>query len=112
MHVLVTGATGYVGGLVCLMACKPLISHSYKDAAGALDPAGISAYQLSFLLVAGFYLVFALPACGGSDSASGESTAGPFTTSPRQRGAVPSGSRRSERRGAPDVGSSSRDGAV
>jgi UMF1 family MFS transporter len=55
-------ATGYVGGLVCLMACRPLISQSYKTAAGALDQTGISAYQLSFLLVAGFYLVFALPA--------------------------------------------------
>ncbi len=55
-------ATGYAGGLVCLVACKPLISRSYKDAAGALDPAGISAYQLSFLLVAAFYLAFALPA--------------------------------------------------
>lgn len=55
-------ATGYIGGLVCLMAVKPLISHSYKDAAGALDPAGISAYQLSFLLVALFYFVFSLPA--------------------------------------------------
>jgi len=55
-------ATGYVGGLVCLMACRPLISHSYKTPTGALDPAGISSYQWSFLLVAGFYLVFALPA--------------------------------------------------
>ncbi|NWF82898.1 MAG: MFS transporter, partial [Bryobacteraceae bacterium] len=55
-------ATGYVGGLVCLMACRPLISQSYKTAAGGLDQTGISAYQLSFLLVAGFYLVFALPA--------------------------------------------------
>jgi len=55
-------ATGYVGGLVCLMVCRPLISHPYKTPAGGLDPAGISSYQWSFLLVAGFYLVFALPA--------------------------------------------------
>ena len=55
-------ATGYVGGLVCLMACRPLISHAYKAPSGALDLGGIAAYQWSFLVVAGFYLVFALPA--------------------------------------------------
>ncbi len=44
------------------MACRPLISHAYKAPSGALDLGGIAAYQWSFLVVAGFYLVFALPA--------------------------------------------------
>lgn len=48
--------TGYVGGLTCLLLCQPLISQDLKT------PAGISAYQLSFLIVAVFYFVFALPA--------------------------------------------------
>jgi UMF1 family MFS transporter len=44
------------------MACRPLIGRSYKTAEGALDPAGILSYQWSFVFVAAFYLVFALPA--------------------------------------------------
>jgi UMF1 family MFS transporter len=54
--------TGYIGGLICLLLCQPLIRHSYKTASGQFDPAGISAYQLAFLIVAAFYLIFALPA--------------------------------------------------
>lgn len=53
---------GYVGGLLCMVLCYPWIRQPLKDAGGNLLPTGIAAYQTSFLLVAGFYLVFALPA--------------------------------------------------
>jgi len=53
---------GYVGGLLCLLACSPWIRHPRTDSTGAIDPAGVTAYQTSFLLVAAFYIVFALPA--------------------------------------------------
>lgn len=55
-------AIGYIGGLACTAACLPLIGQPLRDAAGRIDPAGVSAYQWSFLLVAAFYVVFALPA--------------------------------------------------
>lgn len=53
---------GYAGGLLCLVVCFPWIRRPLQDAGGNLLPAGIAAYQTSFLLVAAFYLVFALPA--------------------------------------------------
>jgi MFS transporter, UMF1 family len=53
---------GYIGGLLCLLACQPLIRQPLKLADGTINAAGVSAYQLSFLIVAVFYLVFALPA--------------------------------------------------
>jgi len=49
-------AVGYVGGLLCLLVAKPLLDKPLHDAAG------VSAYQLSFLIVAVWYLVFSLPA--------------------------------------------------
>jgi UMF1 family MFS transporter len=49
-------AVGYAGGLLCLIACKPLLDQPLSE------PAGVRAYQLSFVIVAVFYLVFALPA--------------------------------------------------
>jgi len=55
-------AVGYVGGLVCLVLAKPLIDPPLYDAAGALQPASVLARQRSFLLVAAFYLIFAMPA--------------------------------------------------
>jgi len=55
-------AVGYVGGLACLVVALPLISPSLHDASGALQQAAVVARQRSFLLVAAFYLVFALPA--------------------------------------------------
>jgi len=55
-------AVGYVGGLLCLLACRPWIARPLKTEAGELIPSGIAAYQTSFLIVAAFYLVFALPA--------------------------------------------------
>lgn len=55
-------AVGYAGGLLSLALAAPLIKRPLKDATGALDPAAISGRQSSFLLVAVFYLVFAMPA--------------------------------------------------
>ena len=53
---------GYAGGLISLALCFPLISRPLRTPDGALDPVSIGHTQLSFLLVAVFYLVFALPA--------------------------------------------------
>ncbi len=53
---------GYVGGLLCMLVCVPWIRQPLQDDGGNLLPAGIAAYQTSFVLVAAFYLVFALPA--------------------------------------------------
>jgi len=55
-------ATGYAGGLVSLALCFPLIKRPLHDSAGTLDPVAISNRQLSFVLVAVFFLAFALPA--------------------------------------------------
>jgi UMF1 family MFS transporter len=55
-------AIGYIGGLLCLLACKPWIQQPLKSALGQIEPAGVVAYQTSFLIVAIFYLVFSLPA--------------------------------------------------
>ena len=53
---------GYAGGLLSLALCFPLISRPLRGEGGAIDPVAVSHTQLSFLLVAVFYLVFALPA--------------------------------------------------
>jgi UMF1 family MFS transporter len=45
-----------------MLACYPFITRPYKTPAGDLDAAGVHGYQVSFLIVAAFYLVFALPA--------------------------------------------------
>jgi UMF1 family MFS transporter len=55
-------AVGYVGGLSCLVACSPWIQQPLKNSLGDIEPSGVAAYQNSFLIVAVFYLVFALPA--------------------------------------------------
>jgi len=55
-------AIGYLGGLTSLALCFPLIRRPLKDAAGAFDPVAIAHTRLSFVLVAAFFLVFALPA--------------------------------------------------
>jgi len=55
-------AVGYAGGLLSLALCAPLIKRPLRDLAGALDPLALSQRRLSFVLVAVFYLVFALPA--------------------------------------------------
>src|SRR5512140_3429569 len=55
-------AVGYAGGLLCLLAARPLIEQPLKDALGRISAPGVAAYQVSYLLVAVFYFVFALPA--------------------------------------------------
>jgi UMF1 family MFS transporter len=54
-------AVGYAGGLLSLALCSQLIKRPLRDAQGALDQLAVSDRQSSFLLVAGFFLVFALP---------------------------------------------------
>jgi UMF1 family MFS transporter len=55
-------AVGYAGGLLCLLAARPLVEQPLKDSLGRINAAGVVAYQGSYLLVAAFYFVFALPA--------------------------------------------------
>ena len=54
-------AIGYAGGLLSLVLCAPLIKRPLKDAAGLLDPLAVSNTRASFLVVAVFFSVFALP---------------------------------------------------
>ena len=55
--------TGFVGGLCALLVCKPLLSRPLIVAStGALDPTAVFHWRLSFLVVAGFFAVFSIPA--------------------------------------------------
>ena len=54
-------AIGYAGGLLSLALCAPLIKRPLRDALGAIDAIAVQNRQTSFLLVAAFFLVFALP---------------------------------------------------
>jgi UMF1 family MFS transporter len=54
-------AIGYAGGLLSLALCTPLIKRPLKDAQGVIDAIAVGNRQASFLLVAAFFLVFALP---------------------------------------------------
>jgi UMF1 family MFS transporter len=54
-------AIGYAGGLLSLAVCAPLIKRPLKYASGMLDPLALAHTRTSFLLVAVFFLVFALP---------------------------------------------------
>jgi UMF1 family MFS transporter len=54
-------AIGYAGGLLSLALCFPLIGRPLRDAHGMLDPLAIANRRISFVLVAAFYLAFALP---------------------------------------------------
>jgi UMF1 family MFS transporter len=53
---------GYAGGLASLALCFPLLERPLRGADGALDPVAISRTQISFVVVAVFCLVFAIPA--------------------------------------------------
>lgn len=53
--------TGFAGGLVSVAACMPLISRALTAPDGSLDPVAVSGYRGSFLLVAGFFALFAVP---------------------------------------------------
>jgi UMF1 family MFS transporter len=53
---------GFVGGLAALLVCLPWIASELRDAQGAILPAAAHDRRISFVIVAAFYLVFALPA--------------------------------------------------
>ncbi len=53
--------TGFVGGLVSLVACAPLLSRPLVGAGGALDGHAVASYRASFVVVAAFFAVFSLP---------------------------------------------------
>jgi len=55
-------AVGYVGGLVALLAVSPLTATELHRPDGGFHSEAIAGRQLSFLLVAAFFLLFALPA--------------------------------------------------
>ena len=51
--------TGFIGGLLALIACAPLISRPLIPEGGtALDPAAVTAWRWSFVLVAAFFALF------------------------------------------------------
>lgn len=52
---------GYVGGLSALVLCYPFIGSELRDAAGALRQEALQDRRLSFVIVAAFFLLFALP---------------------------------------------------
>jgi UMF1 family MFS transporter len=54
-------AVGFIGGLLALFICSPWISSDLQDASGAFIADAVRDRQISFLLVAGFFLLFALP---------------------------------------------------
>jgi UMF1 family MFS transporter len=54
--------TGFIGGLVALVACLPLLRHPLiPEEGGGLDPVAVFNNRLSFLLVAVFFAVFSIP---------------------------------------------------
>lgn len=53
--------TGFIGGLVALVACMPFLARPLTDAAGVLDPQAVLGYRRSFVLIAAFFAVFAIP---------------------------------------------------
>lgn len=55
-------AVGYAGGLLALVACRPLLHGTLRLADGTVDSGVAAGYRQSFVVVAAFYLVFALPA--------------------------------------------------
>jgi UMF1 family MFS transporter len=53
---------GFIGGLVALAACLPLLRTPLLDPlTGSLDPGSTANYRLSFLVVAAFFALFAMP---------------------------------------------------
>jgi UMF1 family MFS transporter len=53
--------TGFIGGLMALVACMPLLSTQLVDDSGRLDMDAVFSYRLSFVVVAGFFALFAVP---------------------------------------------------
>jgi UMF1 family MFS transporter len=52
---------GFLGGLLSLAVCAPLLARPLVDAAGGIDPEAARGYRTSFLLVAAFFALFAVP---------------------------------------------------
>ena len=55
-------AVGYAGGLLALIVCRPFTAGDLRGTDGSLDVEVVRGFQTSFLIVAAFFLVFALPA--------------------------------------------------
>lgn len=54
--------TGFIGGLVALAACLPLLRNPLIPQAGGPPDAGaVLSYRLSFIVVAGFFALFSVP---------------------------------------------------
>lgn len=54
--------TGFIGGLLALLACGPLIrTPLIPDGEVALDPAAVTDWRLSFVVVAAFFALFSIP---------------------------------------------------
>jgi UMF1 family MFS transporter len=54
--------TGFIGGLVALVACSPFLNRPLVDpSTGALDSQAVSDWRLSFVIVAVFFALFAIP---------------------------------------------------
>lgn len=54
--------TGFIGGLLAMLACGPLIRKPLiPDGQVALDPAAVTDWRLSFIVVAAFFAVFSIP---------------------------------------------------
>jgi UMF1 family MFS transporter len=54
--------TGFLGGLISLVACIPFLAEPLVDpASGALDASAVTGYRTSFVVVAAFFALFSIP---------------------------------------------------
>ena len=53
--------TGFLGGLLALVACFPFLAKPLLDEGGALDDVAVVNWRWSFVVVAGFFALFAIP---------------------------------------------------
>ncbi len=54
--------TGFIGGLLALVACLPYLSRPLtRSGDEGLDPAAVSDYRISFVIVALFFALFSVP---------------------------------------------------
>ena len=54
--------TGFLGGLAALVVCSPFLAAQLRDESGRLVPEAVASWRLSFVVVALFFAVFAIPA--------------------------------------------------
>jgi UMF1 family MFS transporter len=53
---------GFIGGLIALVACMSFLARPLLGSeTGALDPEAVGGYRISFVIVAAFFAVFAVP---------------------------------------------------